>query len=242
METSLKLAVCIPCGAGHLHYLNYCLKSIETQTRKPDIVTISVSQHTTQIIDISSYTFPIEILYAKIKLLPGANRNRAAEKALEFGATHLSFFDADDIMHPRRLELIESAFLKHPETTGLIHCFKAGPKSDLTVYRGEKEIPWEPITEDYAINIYEPGSYSGFNIIKFQYCFKRPRRGWGMGANGHISVKAEFWKENPYREDAHNGEDSHFSCSVLTKGLLAYTGDTLSLYMRGDFKHFQTGL
>jgi hypothetical protein len=243
METPLKLAVCIPCTSGHLQYLNYCLKSVEVQTRKPNIVVISISDSTLINYDTTPFTFPIEIIYNEKKLFAGGNRNRAAEKALEFGATILSFFDADDIMHPRRLELVEKAFLAHPEITGFLHCFTVGPKSDLTIYRGEKEIPWEPITEDYMPAVFECGQYNGYNIIKFHRCYKKNRRGWGMAQNGHITVKAEFWKENPYSETLKNGQDNHFSASILlSKKLLAYTGDTLSLYMHGNFKDFQTGL
>ena len=93
------------------------------------------------------------------------------------------------------------------------------------------------------IYIYEPGDYNGCGIIKFQYCYKRARRGYGMGANGHLTVLADFWEANPYLETIGMGEDNHFSCSIIKqKKMLGYTGDTLSVYMRNDIKGFMIGL
>jgi len=235
----MKLAVCIPCAQGHMVLLDSCLKYIENQTHKPDLIVISISSYNGNPI---STNIPTTILYTDKQLYPGANRNRAAAEAVKQGATHLSFIDADDIMHPRRLECIVKAFREHPEITGFLHCFVVGPKHNNDVYKGLIEIPWEPITFDYMPSAFEPGEY-GFDIIKFQYCYSKPRRGYGMAQNGHISVLADFWQENPYLETIGMGEDNHFSCSILKKNkVLAYTGDTLSLYMRGDFAKFQTGL
>jgi hypothetical protein len=189
-------------------------------------------------------TTPITILASPKPLLAGANRNAAAAKAVALGANILSFFDADDLMHPRRLELIEKAFTEHPEITGFIHHFIVGPKLDRAVYEGQREIPWEPITMDFLRNPYTIGQYNKLNLIKFQRCYaKSSRRGYGMGANGHLTVRAPFWEQNPYLETVGKGEDNHFSAGILAKKeFLAYTGDTLSCYMRADFKQFQTGL
>ena len=242
----MKLAVCIPSVNGHIPLLNHTLKFIEAQTRKADLIVISVSGRIPDPkneIDVSGLTVPIKILYTPKRLHAGANRNIAAAEAVKEGATHLSFFDADDIMHPQRLECIEYAFTNNPELVGFLHCFLAAQKKDMTIYKGEREIPWEPISNDFMPNIYQPGDYNGFNIIKFQYCYKRARRGYGMGANGHITVLADFWEANPYLETIGMGEDSHFSCSIIKqKKMLGYTGDTLSVYMRNDIKDFIIGL
>lgn len=242
----MKLAVCIPCVNGHREILRKTIKFIETQTRKPDLIIISISStirdpaYDTDIIN--SVSIPTTLLHTNKQLYAGANRNIAATEAVKQGATHISFFDADDIMHPQRLEYIERVFTEHPELVGFLHCFLCGSAKKMEIYKGEVEIPWEPITNEFMPNVFEPGEY-GHDIIKFQYCFAKQRRGYGMAANGHISILADFWKENPYLETIGTGEDNHFSCSVIKKGkMLGYTGDTLSVYMRHDIGKFQIAL
>ena len=242
----MKFAVCIPCVKKHQDILLLTIKFIEAQTRKPDLIVISISDtiddpvYDTNIIN--SVSVPTTIKHTNKRLYAGANRNIAAAEAVKQGATHISFFDADDIMHPQRLECIERAFTEHPELVGFLHCFLCGSTKNMAIYRGEIEFPWEPISNDFMPKIFEPGEYY-HDIIKFQYCFARPRRGYGMAANGHISVLADFWQENPYLETAVTGEDNHFSCSILRKKkMLGYTGDTLSVYMRNDVANFQIAL
>lgn len=244
-----KIAVCIPCAPKDRGYLKYCLLSVQAQTRQPDIVVVALSvvadvAKTHQSMDLSGVTIPVEFVYSPKTLFAGANRNLAAARATELGATLLSFFDADDIMHPQRLECIEKIYEEHPKITGLIHHFIVGPKAGMAAYKGEKPIPWEPIIHDYMENPYTINQYNRLNIIKFQMCFMRKiRRGYGMAANGHLTVLADHWKEFPYLENIGKGEDNHFSASILVaKKLLAYTCDTLSCYMRADFRHFQVGL
>lgn len=242
-----KIAVCIPCAPKDCVYLKYCLLSVQAQTRRPDIVIVALSNiadPSKLVIDLSGITIPVEYVYSPKTLFAGANRNLAAKRAVELGATLLSFFDADDIMNPLRLELVEKLFDTHEDLVGLLHHFIVGPKSDMDVYKGVKPIPWEPILNDYLRTPYLVNQYNRLNIIKFQNCFaKKIRRGYGMGANGHITVLAEFWTANQYLETIGKGEDNHFSASILVnKKILGYTCDTLSCYMRADFRHFQVGL
>ncbi len=240
-----KIAVCIPCAPEDRPLLRYCLQSIQSQTRLPDLVVLSLSliqDPSKLVLDLSGITIPLEFVYSPKRLLPGGNRNLAAERAVALGADLLCFFDADDMMLPRRLEIIEGIFSNNPEVTGLVHHFIVGPKSDMAAYRGEKPIPWEPILDDLHLGNFVVGRYGAFNIIKYVGP-KKPRRGYGMTAPGHISVLASFWKENPYNETFNLGEDNHFAAAIVnSKKILAYSGDTLSLYMRSDFKHFQVGL
>ncbi len=242
-----KIAVCIPCAPKDRGFLKYCLLSVQAQTRQPDIVVVSLSviaDSSKLVLDLSGVTIPVEYVYDPKPLFAGANRNLAAAKAMELGATLLSFFDADDIMNPARLECIEKLFDAHEDLTGLVHHFIVGPKNNPDAYKGIKPIPWEPILGDYLRTPYTINQYNRINIIKFQNCFaKKIRRGYGMAANGHITVLADFWKANPYLENIGKGEDNHFSASILVnKKILGYTCDTLSCYMRGDFRHFQVGL
>ncbi len=214
------------------------------QTRQPDYVIISFSEVSPKrqpVIDASGFTFPIEFLYEAKQLYAGANRNRAAERATALGADLLSFFDADDIMHPRRLECVEELFEKDPTLVGLVHHFLVGPKVDIDKYAGTVDLPWEPILNDYVPNAFVSGVYSGFNMLK--YCkAKKSRRAYGSNAPGHATVLASFWKENPYVETLRVGEDGHFCAAILKQGKnLGYSGDTLSLYFHVKLKHIQVG-
>jgi len=243
----LTIAVCIPCAPKDRVYLRHCLASVAAQTRRPNSVVVALSNiadPSKLVLDLSGIDLKVEFVYSPNSLLAGANRNLAAAKAVSLGADILSFFDADDLMHPQRIERIEQIFLEHPELTGIVHHFIVGPKADMAVYKGERPIPWEPIVDDYLPNVYTVNIYRGYNILKFQQCFKKSfRRGYGMGACGHITVRSAFWEANPYLETINRGEDNHFAAEILVQGkLLGYTGDTLSCYMRADFKHFQTGL
>ena len=163
----MKLAVCIPCVNGHLPLLIHSLKFVQAQTRAPDLIVISISSCLVNHgLDISGSAIPTTVITTPKKLFAGANRNIAAAEAVKQGATHLSFFDADDLMHPQRLECIEHAFNTTPDLTGLIHSYLVAQKKDMAIYKGEKEIPWEPILKDFAPNVFQAGQYNKINIIK----------------------------------------------------------------------------
>jgi len=225
--------------------VNYCLKSVMAQTRQPDYVIISFSEVSAKrqpVVDTSGLTFPIEFLYEPKQLYAGANRNRAAERATELGADLLSFFDADDIMHPRRLECVEGLFEKDPTLVGLVHHFLMGPKAEMDKYAGTVDLPWEPIWNDYVPRAFVSGVYSGFNMLKYCKARNSKRRGYGFCAPGHGTVLASFWKENPYVETLRIGEDGHFLAAILKQGKnLGYSGDTLSLYFHVKYKGIQVG-
>ena len=103
----MKVGVAIPCYAGHLDKLHKLLDSINNQTRLPDKVVVSCSSTIDQAV-FPSYKFPFEIVYDEEKKNTAQNRNIAAHRLLD--KDFISFIDADDIMHPQRIEFIERAF------------------------------------------------------------------------------------------------------------------------------------
>jgi hypothetical protein len=231
-----KIAVCIPCTINDINYLKECLYSIECQLRKPDIVVVSISSVESKddlSIDIPAITFPIEFIYSSGTVYAGGNRNIAAKRALQRGADLISFFDADDIMHPRRLERIESIFIEHPNITGLLHNFITGPKR---LYNRNMRIPWQPFSYEYLETPFLYYSDEGFNFLMFnEYFRKNEIEGYGFVQNAHITVKTSYWENNPYFEaPAPFGpcEDNHFSASIIKNGLiLGYIPDILSNYV-----------
>jgi hypothetical protein len=106
----MRIGVAIPCYIKHIPNLLILLDSIEAQTRKPDIVSISCSStHYHQFPILKTYSFLINVkIHLDIKST-AQNRNIAGDN---LDTDIISFFDADDVMHPRRIELLEYAFLE----------------------------------------------------------------------------------------------------------------------------------
>jgi glycosyltransferase involved in cell wall biosynthesis len=128
----MKIGVAIPCYKGHITALKALLDSIAQQTRLPDDVFISCSSSVPSDFpyQASDYPFPLRVLTHNIKQTVAQNRNIAG--ALVHGDI-ITFFDADDQMHPQRLEIIEDCFTKHNSMI-LVHDFDA----DIPSY---KEFP-----------------------------------------------------------------------------------------------------
>ena len=103
----MKIGVAIPCYVGHIDKLRNLLDSIDNQTRLPDKVVVSCSSTIDHQV-FPNYKFPFEIVYDEAKKNTAQNRNIAAERLLDNDI--ISFIDADDIMHPQRIEFIERAF------------------------------------------------------------------------------------------------------------------------------------
>jgi glycosyltransferase involved in cell wall biosynthesis len=102
----MRIGVAIPCYIGHLENLRVLLESIAKQTRLPEKVVVSCSS-TTELPNFPIYNFDLIIACSQSLKNPSQNRNIAA-KLLDVDI--ITFFDADDVMHPQRLEFIECAF------------------------------------------------------------------------------------------------------------------------------------
>ena len=119
----MKLGVAIPCYKNHIPLLKRCLDSIEAQTCHPDLVVVHCSSSEENDIPLFSYTFQLRIITIPFKLNAAQNRNCAAAVLCDEGCTFLSFFDADDEMHPQRLEAIQYAVTQYRETKFIVHSF-----------------------------------------------------------------------------------------------------------------------
>lgn len=104
----LTIGIVIPCYKPHIHKLPRLLESIEKQTQKPHKIVISCSS--SQPSDISGLmiqsSVPLTFVFHNERKNASQNRN--------FGASIIktdiiSFFDADDVMHPQRCEAIMKA-------------------------------------------------------------------------------------------------------------------------------------
>jgi glycosyltransferase involved in cell wall biosynthesis len=110
----MKIGIAIPCYNGHVELLFKLLNSIQNQTILPNKVVVSCSSTREEEFDfekISLYTFSLQIITSEDKKCAAENRNIDASNLTDMD--YLTFIDADDIMHPQRIELLLKAFQEH---------------------------------------------------------------------------------------------------------------------------------
>ena len=83
VKKELRIGVVIPSYIRHIPLLKRCLDSIETQTKPPNIVSISCSSSKKDSVNLTSYSFPIKINYTEEVQNAAQNRNYAASIILE---------------------------------------------------------------------------------------------------------------------------------------------------------------
>jgi len=106
------IGVAIPCYIYHLQKLKILLDSIQAQTLKPTHVVVSCSSTLPDNKDVNDirekYTdFKLDVITTKERKNASENRNIASR---HLHTDIISYMDADDIMHPQRLEYILQAF------------------------------------------------------------------------------------------------------------------------------------
>lgn len=115
----MKLGVAIPCYCGHINNLFILLDSIDSQTILPNKVVVS-SSSTNSFEMKKKYSFSLEIIITGEKQNASQNRNAAASRLLDMD--YITFFDADDIMHPERIEILLEV-IKKKNSDIILHNF-----------------------------------------------------------------------------------------------------------------------
>ena len=104
------ISVVVSCYKKHLMKLMRLLDSIAQQTVHPlEVIVSSSSCEPSDVPVLAHYPFPITLILHRERKNAAQNRNIAIKLAR---ADIVSFFDADDIMLPRRLEAIREAFVQ----------------------------------------------------------------------------------------------------------------------------------
>ena len=223
-EMVLTIGVAICCYKGHLPHLKRLFDSIERQTRKPDQVVISCSS--TALEDVvyrrSMYSFPFTFVIHKGKKNAAQNRNTAAEL---LNTDIVSFFDADDIMHPQRLSVIVDCF-EQQDTQIVLHNIELGTSIDFTMFRNMY----------VYLNQLDRCEW-GSTILRY------PAVEYPI-ANGHVSVRRTVLFHTRFEESAEfqGREDTKFSTDVITRHPFqtAYCQNVLSRYDPSGTGGFRT--
>lgn len=218
----MRIGVCIPCHYEYFIYIGRVLESIERQTYKPSIVCVSLSgaprNHGTNIDKF--FSFPLAIIKTTEKKNAGENRNIAA-KCIYTDVDVITFFDADDYMHPQRLESIYNAFTNN-DCEVFLHMLKWLPKSTST-----------DIIRETIENITVTGHISGNLICNFYVdaISDIDNTTSLIIANGHATIRSYIFGDNVYPENSVGCEDSEYMANLFRRGYkFKYTTDILAIY------------
>lgn len=209
----MKVGVAIPCYKKHIPHLVKLLMSLEKQTYKPDEVVVSCSSCKPEDIPVISVSFPLRILTTEMSQNCATNRNKAAN-ALTTDC--LLFFDADDEMHPQRLEILRNLFME-TRCDILLHNFWI---------QDETKQEFSSISKPYTeLNVLRRAP-TGCAVVEDR---------WGLRiAHGHVSVSAFVFGRIQFKEDPGNErrDDAIFCGDILNMpGVQSvYIHDSLSKY------------
>lgn len=132
------ITLCIPCVDIHIPLLLKLLSSINNFTRKPDKIMIGLSPKFNDY-DLFDEKKKILQLYPQlpIDIIVQTTKTNAAQHLNIMGKVVKEGFiiraDADDVIHPQKLEIIESLVKKYPDTKLILHrCRVLTDKRDYT--------------------------------------------------------------------------------------------------------------
>lgn len=215
----MKIGVAIPTYKKDIIFLDRCLRSIEKQTRLPDIVVISASSCKIEDVKIANtYSFPIKIISEEHEQNASTNRNKAANFLLSVeNVDIISFFDSDDEMLPKRLEFIEKAFLE-------TNC-------DFVVHDYITIKSYNTIVDENE----------GNTFVCFKNCIIPHKHDLGVAVNfegnnslthGNVSVSKNIWENEKFREEKEYilWEDSEYCRRLCYKYNGSYIQSRLTKY------------
>jgi len=214
MAPTVGIAIC--CYQGHIPHLKRLLDSIERQTRRPDQVVVSCSSSRPEDIPYrqEDYSFPFEIRTCEERRNAAQNRNRAAA---ELTTDVVSFFDADDTMHPQRIDFIYRCFTEH-DVVLMLHNIEIEPDTGFMEYG-------HPV---FLLNSLSRCPW-GSTIVTLPLYQSHI-------ANGHVSVLRTILREFQYQESVamQGREDTVFSTDIIVAypTRTAYCNYKLSKYYR----------
>jgi hypothetical protein len=225
----MKIALGIPCHAGHLKYLPRLFENIQQQTRKPDCILLSISS-VTEPITIPNISIPTYVFVSSQRQCAGMNRNVIGSKC---DADILCFADADDLLHPQRLELTELYFKMYPHDDLLVCNHYTEAHSIFPSEDAWKTFPWSTIKAPNLQSDCLKIAYERPITIYVQDHKKRPLPRYGDLHRGHIAIRGHVMKKIQYTPNFGCGEDGEFCVNMLKAGMTGgYCYDKTILYLK----------
>jgi glycosyltransferase involved in cell wall biosynthesis len=221
----MKIGVAIPCYIGHIHPLFKLLDSIQIQTNIPNKVVVSCSSSKNSDFELDcyleklqQYTFSLEIITSEEKKSASENRNIAAAKLSDMD--YITFIDADDIMHPQRIEILLKAFQQHDSDIILHNYYNSEILDNITKKLESDEI-------DIRANSLKQ-CYSGCITHKYYYDTNDKIH------HGHVSIKQAIFNQIQFPEEPefYTKEDCVFCYRVFSLENIkdSYVANELSYY------------
>lgn len=158
MKIKVAITICIPCYPKHTKFLLRCVQSVENQTIHPEKIIIGHSEiDKTESLKLQKkflkFSFPVKIIFTKEKSFAGYNRNRCVPYC---NTKYISFFDSDDIMHTKRIEILWKNIVKFSPKC-IIHSYsrKQNPiiKNNYKIIKRKEIFSW--ITKNDKFNNFD---------------------------------------------------------------------------------------
>lgn len=210
------IGVAIPCYVNHFNLLPSLIENISKSTLRPDHIAVSCSSWTHNNRTDTVYDgIPVSVQYSTNRLNQAANRNIAAGM---LQTQLISFIDADDLMHPSRLEYIMRAFREGP-FHAIYHNYALEP---ITAYTNPFE-PAEPYTLVSEPIISNPTAI-GILVEKTGYPIH----------HAHVTVRRDVFSRFKFDErwEVYRMEDSLYGKTLVESGVsLGYLANKLTRYI-----------
>jgi hypothetical protein len=222
----MRVGVCIPGIAEHIYHLKNLIDCLERQTRKPDLISISISGYDGPELKLQS-SIPIRLLTTNKRQNASCNRNLATAQICD-DVDILVYMDMDDLLHPVAIQQT----IAHFETTNadcFLHGYLDFIKKDFQNFDISR-YPWPEISgllEDYIAKLSQDSVCSRLDFYnkdtKIKYHFP----------NGHLTIKTKVWRELKWPEEYYVGEDCEYNSRLFANGYkYIFSTDILSLYGR----------
>ena len=225
------ISIIIPCIPRDIKFLDRLLDSIRNQTFKPHEVIICLSEtddlQAEKIKnDLQKYNLPLKIINTTDKRNASQNRNAGIDNST---GNILSFMDADDVMHPKKLYYVNKYFNEYNPYI-FVHSYVKNMDVNKAVINNKPNLYNGIYVWDLLMK------YNG-KIVNVEDGYSK----WGVFLNvhhGHVSVKREVVDNVRYREEPlfRRGQDSIFIRDVINhygrnKNTFLYANIPLSGYI-----------
>lgn len=233
IQNRITISLCVPCFPPHEKFLPELIENVNKQTRAPEEIVISLSERSKvyaksiqkELQDLTDIS--IKIISIAGKAFAGENRNKAASNAK---SKILSFMDADDKMHPKRLELIELLF-ENRDIHALLHMYTTNLFDNNVYFDPEKIIGQDEVYNEH-INERE------VRLKRWDYTWNPSLNSYIGLHHGHLSILASSYKAIKQSRKHRRGQDALFVRKILNRynrGVIIYK-EPLSKYIPWEQK------